>query len=151
MSNPGAMVTPWSTSPGVGAMLATFYPGQEMGNGVADILFGDVNPSGKLPLTFPNVENEMNMTQEQWPGVMDDPPGTMTHSVYSEGLEIGYRYYDAHSIPFTTGFPFGHGLSYTTFAYSELSTSTSEVSFVLENTGKIKGAEVTSYSNSNPN
>lgn len=60
-----------------------------MGNALSDVLYGDVNPSGRLPLTFPNVENEVNFTQAQWPGVK---VSTGLESTYSEKLEIGYRW-----------------------------------------------------------
>lgn len=84
---------------------------------------------------MPNKENETNMTPEQWPGVDGK-------SVYSEGLYVGYRYYDEHKINFTTGFPFGHGLSYTTFAYSSLSITGRNVSITVKNAGKVSGYEV---------
>ena len=64
--------------------------------------YGDVNPSGRLALTFPNIENEIGFTKEQWPGV---PVKTGLQSTYTEKLEVGYRYYDSHSI--TPKFPFG--------------------------------------------
>merc|ERR1712000_738807 len=67
----------------------------------------------------------------------------LTQANYSERLLIGYRYYDAHNISFSTGFPFGHGLSYTTFEYSDLMVSTDHtVSFGVKNSGKVAGAEV---------
>merc|ERR1712232_1080483 len=93
-------------------------PGQQAGFAIANILFGEANPSGKLPVTFPNVENETEFAPSQWPGLPEDDPETAS---YSEGLLVGYRYYDAKGVQFSTGFPFGHGLSYTKFEYSNLS------------------------------
>ena len=122
----------------VKAVVEAWYPGQEGGNAVASILFGDVNPSGKLPQTFPTSENDLpTQTSEQYPGVNG-------HVSYSERLQVGYRWFDAQGI--TPLFPFGHGLSYTTFRYSEPAVSrTSDgatVSFTMTNTGTRAGAEV---------
>ena len=99
---------PWLD--GVPALLQVWYPGQEAGHAVADILFGDFSPSGRLPATFPR-------------RLQDNPayinyPGENGHVRYGEGLFIGYRYYDAKEI--APLFSFGHGLAYTTFAYGEL-------------------------------
>jgi len=142
-SVPGAILMPWS--PHVSAILTNFMPGQQVGNAVADVLFGAVNPSGKLPLTFPNIENETAMTPAQWPGIK----GNLAYAFYTEKLLVGYRYYEAHNVQFTTGFPFGHGLSYTTFKYADLGIKSDsedshikQVSFSVENTGKVPGAEV---------
>merc|ERR1712038_133319 len=107
-ATPGALLTPWRDD--VGAILIPFMPGQEYGNAITDILFGDVNPAGKLPITFPKVENEMNLTQHQW-------PGTNGISLYSEGLNVGYRWYATHDV--SPAYPFGHGLSYTSFVYND--------------------------------
>lgn len=98
-----------------------------------------MNPSGKLPLTFPNAENETAMSPAQWPGLPQDDPETVQ---YSEGLLVGYRFYDAMGLNFTTGFPFGHGLSYTEFGYSKLSVDGAKVSVDVKNTGPVAGAEV---------
>lgn len=144
-SVPGAILMPWSTNPNITAILTNFLGGQQAGNAIADVLFGDVNPSGKLPITMPNKENEMEMSTEQWPGLPD--PTNPMYAMYSEQLLVGYRYYEAKQIPFTTGFPFGHGLSYTTFKYTNLKIKKGfplyQVSFDLENTGKVAGSEVT--------
>jgi beta-glucosidase len=133
-----ATLLPWSAN--VAAALVAWYPGQENGHALAKILFGDVNPSGKLPVTFPATASEVPAnTPAQFPGVNG-------HVVYSEGLEIGYRWYDANNI--TPRFPFGHGLSYTTFGYTNLTVSTVspagqvQVGFDLMNTGARAGAEV---------
>ncbi len=105
-----AVLMPWVDD--VPAILEAWYPGEEDGNAVAAVLFGDVNPSGKLPLTFPKQLADLPAnTPEQYPGV---------HGVadYSEGIFVGYRHFDANNIQ--PLFPFGHGLSYTTFAYTNL-------------------------------
>lgn len=105
-----AVLMPWVDD--VPAILEAWYPGEEDGNAVAAVLFGDVNPSGKLPLTFPKQLADLPAnTPEQYPGVN----GTVD---YSEGIFVGYRHYDANDI--APLFPFGYGLSYTTFAYTKL-------------------------------
>ena len=93
------------------AILEAFYPGQEGGNALADILFGNVSPAGRLPLTFPH----------RWE---DSPvyatyPGSREVAHYKEGIFVGYRHFDKEGIE--PLFPFGHGLSYTKFEYGELS------------------------------
>jgi beta-glucosidase len=142
-SVPGAVLMPWS--PEVSAILTNFMPGQQGGNAIADVLFGVVNPSAKLPLTFPNVENETQLSPAQYPGLPD--PNNPAYAYYTEKLLFGYRYFDAHQIQFSTGFPFGHGLSYTSFEYSSLAIAgdASEgwaVEFDVKNSGNISGAEV---------
>jgi beta-glucosidase len=129
---------PWIDQ--VPAVLQLWYNGQEQGNALADVLFGDVNPSGKLPTTFP-VRLEDNPAYINYPG----ENGTVR---YGEGIFVGYRYYDTKDIP--PLFPFGHGLSYTQFKYSNLQLSaasitqdgTVNVSVDVTNTGKISGKEV---------
>ena len=138
VSAPGAVLMPWSR--GVPAILMTFLAGQQVGNGIADVLFGRVSPSAKLPLTMPNAENETALAPSQWPGVPD--PERPEKSFYTEKLLVGYRYYDQKGINFTTGFPFGHGLSYAAFAYSDLAVQGLEVSFSVANSGAAAGAEV---------
>lgn len=142
-SIPGPTLMPWSKD--VPAILTNFMPGQQAGNAIADVLFGKVNPSAKLTMTIPNRENEMNFTTAQWPGAPD--PNNPTYAEYSEGLLVGYRYYEAKNVQFEYGFPFGHGLSYTTFNYSDLTVKQAaqqshEVSFIVTNTGKRAGSEV---------
>jgi len=136
----GAASMPWLEQ--VPAVLECWYGGQEMGSALASVLFGDVNPSGKLPVTFPRSEREMPLSSpEQYPGV-----NGVAH--FSEGLAVGYRGYDQFEIE--PLFPFGYGLSYTSFTYSELrvepetseGTSPIQVSFTLANTGSRRGAEV---------
>lgn len=137
-----AVLMPWVNQ--VPAILEAWYPGEEDGNAVADVLFGDVDPSGKLPITFPRALDDVAAnTPEQYPGV-----DGVAH--YSEGVFVGYRHYDAKNI--APLFPFGFGLSYTTFEYSNLKLSTNAVSSKqpgtvtvdadVRNTGKVAGAEV---------
>ena len=127
---PGAVLTPWRDD--VQAILASFPPGQEWGNAFADILFGDAAPTGRLPVTFPDTEAQLQLSKQQWPGVGN-------RSVFSEKMEVGYRHFDAQHLE--PAFPFGHGLTYTSFAYSELHASSSSVSFTLTNTGTRDGVE----------
>ena len=133
-----AILMPWLND--VPAVLEAWYPGEEDGNAVADVLVGKVNPSGKLPLTFPrSVSDTLAANPDQYPGV-----GGTVH--YSEGLDVGYRAYAAHSIK--PLFPFGYGLSYTQFSFDGLKVSQQPgstntiVSFRVTNTGKRAGAEV---------
>jgi beta-glucosidase len=138
----GPVLMPWSHQ--VRGILEAWYPGQEDGNAIAAVLYGDVDPSGKLPLTFPQTENRVPAgTPRQWPGVNGI-------STYSEKLEVGYRWYDAtHTTPL---FPFGYGLSYTTFRMSHLaiaperldgnSNQNVQVTVDVTNTGSRAGAEV---------
>eukprot|EP00992_Anisonema_acinus_P003657 TRINITY_DN1358_c0_g1_i1.p1 TRINITY_DN1358_c0_g1~~TRINITY_DN1358_c0_g1_i1.p1 ORF type:complete len:658 (-),score=111.17 TRINITY_DN1358_c0_g1_i1:45-2018(-) len=129
---PGAILTDWSAD--VAAALVSFLPGQEEGNGIVDVLFGDGNHSGRLPLSFPNTNNDVGFTKQNWPGVN-------LHSIYSEKLNVGYRWYTAHGVK--PAFPFGHGLTYTTFAYSDLDTSLPEtIKATIKNTGARAGTEV---------
>jgi beta-glucosidase len=108
-----AIFMPWLDK--VPAILEAWYPGEEDGNAVAAVLFGDVNPSGKLPITFPKTLDDLPAkTPEQYPGV----DGT---AHYSEGLLVGYRHFDMKKIE--PLFPFGYGLSYTTFAYKNLAVA----------------------------
>jgi beta-glucosidase len=136
----GPVLMPWLDQ--VKAVLEAWYPGQEYGNAIAALLFGDVNPSGKLPQTFPKSLADLpTQTPEQYPGVTRDG---IPHAIYSEGLLVGYRWFDAKGID--PLFPFGHGLSYTTFAFSDLTVRPSGkgagVVFTITNTGTRAGAEV---------
>ena len=135
----GSPITmPWLDR--VAAVIQAWYPGQECGNAIADVLFGDVTPSGKLPQTFP-------MRVEDNPAYLNFP-GENGKVYYGEGLFVGYRYYDKKRV--TPLFPFGFGLSYTTFSYSSLQLSareinpddTLQVSVDVTNTGQRAGQEV---------
>lgn len=112
------ILMPWVGK--VPAILEAWYPGEEDGNAVAAVLFGEVNPSGRLPITFPKSLADLPAnTPEQYPGVN----GT---AKYSEGIFVGYRHFDAHKVE--PLFPFGYGLSYTTFAYKNLTITPQNVS-----------------------
>jgi beta-glucosidase len=133
MENGTAVTMPWAGQ--VSAILAAWYPGIEGAPALARILFGDVNPSGKLPLTFPRSEADLPQP--------DRPQGGDV--VYREKLAIGYRWYDSHRIE--PAFPFGYGLSYTSFSYSGLKVTRRadgdvQIRFRLSNTGNRAGAEV---------
>jgi len=134
----GPLLMPWADK--APAILEAWYPGEEDGAAVAAVLFGAVNPSGKLPITFPKRDEDLPLqTAAQYPGVNNV-------AQYSEGLLVGYRWYDARKIE--PLFAFGHGLSYTTFAYKNLKASPptqsemAKVEFDLANTGARAGAEV---------
>ena len=118
----GMVLMPWLDQ--VPALLEAWYPGQEDGNAVANILFGLRNPSGRLPMTFGNSPAEAaHATIAQFPGVLVDPPHWLDRervkAQYTEALQVGYRWYHANNV--TPRFAFGFGLSYTTFEYSNLS------------------------------
>lgn len=100
---------------------------------MADVLFGDVNPSARLPFTMPNKENEMEMTESQYPGIK-------LENDYSEKLNVGYRWYNTHSVK--PAFEFGFGLSYTTFEYGNLDVSARTISFSILNAGFKDGCEI---------
>lgn len=124
----------------VSAAVCCFFPGMQGGKVVVDILFGLVNPSGKLPLTWPKHYYDCP-TYKNFPGE------NKTVS-YGEGLYVGYRYYDAKHI--TPQYPFGHGLSYTIFTISDLSApdevnldeQSLSVSVCVKNIGEIAGSEI---------
>ncbi|MBV9999464.1 MAG: glycoside hydrolase family 3 C-terminal domain-containing protein [Verrucomicrobia bacterium] len=133
---------PWIDQ--AGACLHTFYPGQNGGQALAEILFGRVNPSGKLPVTFER-RLEDNPAYATFPEQLH---GHTAEIAYAEGLYIGYRGYEKRSV--TPLFPFGYGLSYTTFDFSGLKvtpaafdgTAPVTVTFIVKNTGQRAGAEV---------
>ncbi|KAI3615437.1 beta-glucosidase [Moniliophthora roreri] len=127
---------PWVNE--VGAIMQCWYQGMEMGNAIADILSGDANPSGKLPVSFPRA--------------LKDTPcysnfGHKHMVAYEEGIYVGYRFYDTKNVE--PLFAFGHGLSYSSFRYYDLSLSgdvlekdhTITVSFRIQNDGKSDGKE----------
>jgi beta-glucosidase len=150
---------------GPAAILEVWFPGQEDGNIVADLLLGKVNPSGKLPVTFPKAGKGFidYITVEQYPGKMENVDGRPDLGIkpvvrYSEGLNMGYRWYDANWVPAAgctenaygenacVAFPFGYGLSYTRFDISNAAVAASdgkyEVKATVRNTGGRTGAEV---------
>jgi beta-glucosidase len=137
--NTGSAITmPWLSS--VKGVLEAWYPGQEDGTAIGAVLFGSANPSGHLPVTFPaSLSQVPASTAAQWPG----QNGTVQ---YSEGVDVGYRWYDSHNL--TPLFPFGFGLSYTTFSYSNLAVGalakggTATVTATVTNTGSRAGADV---------
>jgi beta-glucosidase len=129
----GALLMPWVDS--VSAILMAWYPGQVGGNAIADVLFGDVNPSGKLPMSFPVAESDL-------------PPFDNVDLAVTYGYYHGYRYLDRNGV--APLFPFGFGLSYTTFQYSNLTlapTTASPYDHVrvtadVTNTGAVAGDEI---------
>jgi beta-glucosidase len=150
----GSPVTmPWVDAPA--AILEAWYAGSDGANAVGNVLFGSVNPSGKLPNTFP--KNEADLPH---PTIVKPPPGSDHFSgpvspateakglppfeaTYDEGVKVGYKWYDAEKKPVL--FPFGFGLSYTTFDYSGLTVTPGqnvEVTFTIANTGSRSGAEI---------
>jgi beta-glucosidase len=137
--NSGSAVTmPWAGN--VRGIIESWYPGQEYGTALAGLLFGDANFSGRLPVTFPqSLADVPAHTTAQW-------PGENGHVQYSEALQVGYRWYDAQNK--APMFPFGYGLSYTTFGYGGLTVGAPAadgsvaVGFDVTNTGSRAGAEV---------
>jgi beta-glucosidase len=142
MENGGPQVTPWINN--VSAILEAWYPGQRGGDAIANILFGVVNPSGKLPVTFPASVSDLPRP------TIATPPDSTTPFVVDyniDGFNVGYKWYEHKNI--TPLFPFGYGLSYTTFAitnpqlvYSGSPVGGFQVKFDLQNTGTRTGAEV---------
>jgi beta-glucosidase len=140
----GAFLMPWLDQ--VGAVLQAWYPGVRGGQAIAAVLFGHVNPSGKLPITFPASDADLPHP------VLTGPPagGDMLHPKlfdvnYTEGLKVGYKWYDAENKQ--PLFPFGFGQSYTTFSYSRLRVTSHNrvsvsVTFLVRNDGARAGAEV---------
>ena len=137
---------PWADK--ADAIVQGWYGGTESGNALADVLTGKVNPSGKLPFSVPfKYEDGPIKTESQYPGVKQEGDQYwQTH--YSEGVYIGYRWYDSKDVP--VQWPFGHGLSYTSFEYSNAKASKAvmkkggriEVSVEVTNVGDCDGAEV---------
>jgi beta-glucosidase len=128
---------PWRDR--VGSIVEAWYPGEEGGAAIADVLSGAINPSAKLPVTFPASDSQIpTTTPRQYPGV-----NGIEH--YSEGLEVGYRWQDARQQ--TPLFPFGFGLSYTHFEFSGMGFAAKpdgsvDVSAAIKNVGAREGAEV---------
>ena len=138
--NNGTPVTMTDWLKQVPAIVEAWYPGQEGGTALAAILFGDVNPSGKLPDT-------LAANRDDYPDA-DNYPGENHEVHYAEGIYVGYRHFDKDDIQ--PLFPFGYGLSYTTFGYKNLQLSQPQLppdgsitaSVDITNTGKRAGAEV---------
>ncbi len=138
LTNGSAVTMPWIND--VSGVLETWLGGQAGAGGIADVLFGKINPSGKLAETFP-------MRLEDTPAFLNFP-GEQGDVLYGERIFVGYRYYDERKIE--PLFPFGYGLSYTTFEYSDLKLSSKNitdkdgltVSLTVKNTGNVKGKEI---------
>lgn len=130
MSAGSSVEMPWQTN--LKAILHGYLNGQAGAGAILDILTGKVNPSGKLSETYP-------VKYEDTPAYNNFPSKERT-AEYREGIYVGYRYYDTAKVP--VQFPFGYGLSYTTFEYSNLKVDEMGASFTLTNTGKCDGAEV---------
>ena len=154
----GAVLMPWIDK--VAAVVEAWYPGIRGGQAIANLLFGEVNPSGRLPITFPRSEADLPHPIHLAPPKPDaehpvpklaGAPGLIGMAMgigpffdvhYDEGLKVGYKWYDAENKAVL--FPFGFGLSYTTFAYSGLAVTPGDsatVSFTVKNTGKRAGIE----------
>ena len=141
VQSPGPVLMPWARR--VPAILEAWWPGRQGGAGIADVLFGRVNPSGRLPVTFPRRDADVPArTPLQFPGVGN-------RGVYSEGVLVGYRWYDQRRI--RPLFPFGFGLSYTSFHYRDLevrdlkreaASGKVRVKLRVANVGPRRGAEV---------
>ena len=134
LENGSPVLMPWLGN--VHGVLEAWYPGVQGGQAIADLLFGDVNPSGKLPITFPMQDADLPQ-----PAIS----ATDTTVTYSEGLFMGYRWYDGKQI--APLFPFGYGLSYTSYSYSGLNAQTDAsgnvtVTFTVRNTGSRAGSEI---------
>ena len=151
----GSVVTmPWADQ--VSGIVEAWFSGTRGAEAVANVLFGEVNPSGKLPITFPRSEADLphlaivkppvrSTTKDKevdaWKRIAAGLPAFQT--TYDEGLKVGYKWYDAEKKPVL--FPFGYGLSYTTYSYSGLEVTpgkTVHLSFTVKNTGDRAGAEV---------
>jgi len=147
----GVVNMPWVDS--TSAVLAAWYPGIRGAEAIANLLFGDVNPSGKTVLTWAKSESDWPHAKMFGPPESTSPaPGGGTPSMgrmppfditYTEGLKVGYKWFDAQDkVPL---FPFGHGLSYTSFAYSDLKAASGKaanVTFTVKNTGRRAGTEI---------
>ena len=124
------VLMPWLKN--TSTLINAYLPGEAGGEAVYDVIFGKANPSGKLAETYPLAEND-SIASKYF------PMGPINVE-YRESIYVGYRYYDAAKKE--VAFPFGYGLSYTTFEYSDLKCSQNEASFTVKNTGKFDGAEV---------
>jgi beta-glucosidase len=146
----------------VDGILLAWQPGQEAGHAIVDVLSGKVNPSGKLVTTFPATYDDV-ASAKTFPGreLVGKPPlahgpfaGKPAEAVYEEGIYVGYRYYNTFGVK--PAYEFGYGLSYTSFAYGEITLSSfgsgsSTVSVIVKNTGRVPGREVVQFYISAPN
>ncbi len=152
--NSGSVIETASWRDKVDAILMSWQPGQEGGNAVADILTGKANPSGRLTMTWPvsvydhwstrNFPQDYDMYSYQRLQQRHRPIKGITYTKHEEGIYVGYRYFDTYKKQ--VAYPFGYGLSYTTFAYDRMKVKATddkiEVSLVVTNTGKMAGKEV---------
>jgi beta-glucosidase len=135
----GPVLTPWRNK--VRALVEAWYGGEQIGPAVTRVLFGDADPGGRLPVTFPQDESQLPTA-----GDPEKYPGTAETVKYKEGVLVGYRWYDAKSL--TPAYPFGYGLSYTSFAYKNLKIvpgkggAAATVSVDVTNTGARTGSAV---------
>ena len=139
-----AVLTPWRYD--VSALLQAWFPGQSGGPALAGIIFGDINPSGKLPLTFPESAGDTLYANNlaRYPGVLEKgPKGSVFRVDYDESVMVGYRWFDDQGKE--VAFPFGYGLSYTSFSYSDLQVSGTfpdlTITAKVTNTGQRAGSE----------
>jgi beta-glucosidase len=148
--NPVTM--PWADQ--VSAIMEAWFAGSRGAEAVANILFGDVNPSAKLPMTFPKSVSDLphpkvvqppketvEADRQGWKRIAEGLP--VFQVTYNEGVKVGYKWYDAENKPVL--FPFGYGLSYTTYSYSNLKVTPGKnprVTFTVSNTGNRAGAEI---------
>jgi beta-glucosidase len=149
----GPVTMPWADQ--VSGILEAWYAGSDGANAVANLLFGDVNPTAKLPLTFPKSDADVphptvvkppkrsttDGETEAWKRIAAGLPAFQV--TYNEGVKVGYKWYDAEKKPVL--FPFGYGLSYTTYSYSNLKVAAGKnpsVTFTVTNTGNRAGAEI---------
>ena len=148
-----AALMPWADQ--VSGIVEAWYPGTRGAEALANILFGDVNPSAKLPMTFPKSDADLPHPNLVKPPKESEDPGAAQHwdlilaglppfqVHYDEGLKVGYKWYDAENKPVL--FPFGYGLSYTTYSYSGLKVTPGDkvtVNFTVQNTGNRQGGEI---------
>ena len=132
---------PWIDS--VAAVLEAWYPGIRGAEAITRVLFGDVNPSAKLPASFARSEADLPHLKVPGSELTPQPQGRTLPPFdidYKEGLKVGYKWFDAEDKQ--PLFAFGHGLSYTTFAYAGLKASGNEVAFTVRNSGKRAGTEI---------
>jgi len=137
----GAVLMPWL--PEVAAVLEAWYPGQRGADAIAAVLFGSVNPSGRLPITFPGAECDLPRPAPVTPPNSACAEAAVFDVEYFEGVDIGYRWFERNGRE--PLFPFGFGLTYTSFQYLDLAVEVKPditVSFTLSNTGERDGAEV---------